>query len=209
MRSSWQIFRGCFLIVSVVGFFGAPGAAWSQDLKKKFEENSPLREQLFTGAERANPKSKMHDGIIQASAEFFILRVSQRAGDPDKLLKEFSANVTKVMDKNNVKNNTEFRRLYGVALVGTVKGEVGRDIKEDPTSVVHSAALLPILARLKNPYVNEYLITLIEDNKTHDAVRLYALKALKETMPIEAAARAFRPQQQRKLGFQGQGAERP
>jgi hypothetical protein len=45
--------------------------------------------------------------------------------------------------------------------------------------------MLPIMARLKHPYVSEYLVTLIEDNKTHDAVRLYAIKALKDTMPIE------------------------
>ncbi len=81
------------------------------------------------------------------------------------------------MDKNNVKNNTEVRRLYGVALVGTVKEKWGATSKKDPTSVVHSALLLPILARLKNPYVNEYHHHAHRRQQDARCGQLYALKA--------------------------------
>jgi hypothetical protein len=58
-----------------------------------------------------------------------------------------------------------------------------RDIKVDPSTVIHAAQMLPTMARLKHPAVNAYLIELIGDAKTHDVVRLHALKAMEKVMP--------------------------
>jgi len=44
--------------------------------------------------------------------------------------------------------------------------------------------MLPTMVKLKQDKVTDYLIELVNDGKTHDIVRLYALKGLKELMPI-------------------------
>ena len=151
----------------------------------------PLREQLFSGEIAANPKTKSHQVIAQASAEYFILRVAQKTENSDKLQKDFLANINKIMDKKVEKKNVEFRKLYGPALVGTMSDLLARDIKDDPSTTIHVALMLPIMARLKQEQVSAYLTKLVEGSQTHDAVRVHALKALKDTMPIEPQQELF------------------
>ena len=73
--------------------------------------------------------------------------------------------------------------MLGVALVKEM-GEVFANTKDAPSITIHAAMLLPTMAKLKNDSVNDYLIGLIENDKTDEPTRLYALKAFKESMPI-------------------------
>lgn len=170
-----------------------PALGWAQGqlgdaagLLKAYSENATLRDKLFAGEEKASATSKAHASIAQASAQYFLYRVTHKQLDPDKLQKEFTANVNKITDKKFEKEKAVFVNLYGKALVGSMKNVLmGRDIQAEPTIVIHAARMLPIMARLKQDDICDYLVALIEDTKkTHDAVRLHALKALKETMPI-------------------------
>jgi hypothetical protein len=65
-----------------------------------------------------------------------------------------------------------------------MKEVLARDIKTDQATVINGAMMLPTMAKLKQDQVSDYLIELVKVSNTHDAVRLYALKGLKEAMPI-------------------------
>jgi len=59
-----------------------------------------------------------------------------------------------------------------------------RDIKNDYSTVINAALMLPSLGRFKSDAISDYLVALIKDDKTHDVVRLSALKAMREILPI-------------------------
>ncbi len=50
-------------------------------------------------------------------------------------------------------------------------------------ALLNAALMLPDLARLKQPVIADLLVSLLEDPKKHDSVKLYAAKALAEFFP--------------------------
>jgi hypothetical protein len=50
-------------------------------------------------------------------------------------------------------------------------------------SCVNAAVLLPDLAKLKRPEIADFLVTLLEDPKKHDSIKLWAAQALAEFFP--------------------------
>jgi hypothetical protein len=91
--------------------------------------------------------------------------------------------MNKTIDKKG-RNNRVFINMFGPALVSSMKEVLARDIKTDQATVINAAMMLPTMAKLKQDQVSDYVIELVKGSNTHDAVRLYALKALKEVMPI-------------------------
>jgi hypothetical protein len=165
----------CCFFVSAALLSCMAGVGQSQDPKKNFEKNADLREQLFKGDVAADPKNKLHQNIADVCAEYYV---------PLRKTVELQAAVNKLMDKKNEKAKLEFRQLLGYALAKELEGPLA-DVKNDPGGAVHTAMMLPVVARLKTKGTSGLLIKLVEDNATHDAVRVWALKAFRETMPIE------------------------
>jgi hypothetical protein len=182
---SW-LFLGFGIILAV------PAVGWSQgqlggtkeSLQKAFKENSLRRDKLFLGDEPAVADDTSAKKIAEAAANWYIYRLTHVTEDKLVVQKEFSAEIVKMMDKKG-RNNRVFINMFGPALVSSMKEVLARDIKTDQATVINAAMMLPTMAKLKQDQVSDYLIEqLVKGSNTHDAVRLYALKGLKEVMPI-------------------------
>jgi hypothetical protein len=185
----------CFWLFLGLGIaLATPGVSWSQgqegdkeSLQKAFKENSGRRDKLFSGEEPAAADDKSAKIIAKAAANWYIFRVTHVKEHPLDVQKEFSAEIVKMMEKTFDKKdrkNRVFIDMFGPALVSSMKKVLARDINTDQSTVINAAMMLPTMAKLKQDDVSDYLIELVNDSKTHDVVRLYALKGLKEAMPI-------------------------
>jgi hypothetical protein len=194
MRRCLPIVR-CFWLGLGLGIvLATPGVSWSQgqegdkdSLQKAFKENSGRRDKLFSGEEPAAADDNFAKKIAEAAANWYIYRVTHVTEKPLDVQKEFSAEIVKMMEKTSAKkdrNNRVFIDMFGPALVSSMKKVLARDIKTDQATVINAAMMLPTMAKLKQDKVSDYLIELVQDPKTHDVVRLYALKGLKDAMPI-------------------------
>src|ERR1043165_9890123 len=59
-----------------------------------------------------------------------------------------------------------------------------QDLKKDREVIASAAVMLPSMAKIRHEKVGEYLVELIKEEKTSPPVRYYAIKALKEQLPI-------------------------
>ena len=74
--------------------------------------------------------------------------------------------------------------MFGPATVASMRPILERDIKSDSTTVLRAAMMLPLMGKLKQEDVGKYLVELVKYEKTHDAVRLWAFKGMRELFPI-------------------------
>ncbi len=189
--------RRSWLLLGTVAFLAAAAfgrtqeqLAAKEDLKRAFDASDARLKELISGAEAATKADQKH---ADAAARWYLYRftiryyVTPTPAQPnpvDKLHKEFEFKVFDLMRKDHVKNNAEFRKLLGVSLVDSMKSVLGtRDLKNEPSTIIHVAQMLPDVARLKQDEVSAYLCELAKDDK-NPVVQLYAIKALKETMPV-------------------------
>jgi hypothetical protein len=198
MRKSVFVRSAWLLLVTAI-FLAAPALGRTQgqlaadvDLKKAFNASSDQLRALYSGEQAATKADKKH---AEAAAQWYLYRLTIKAylteaptpiapNGAQKLQKEFHDKVTDIMYKNAVGKNGEFRKLFAAALVSSMKNVLAdRDLKTDPTTIIHAVEMLPDMARLKQDEISNYLCELAKDAK-NPVLQLHALKALKETMPI-------------------------
>ena len=190
VRGPWLLLGGAMLLAAPLFGRTQEQLAAKEDLKRAFDASEARLKQLISGEEPATKADKKH---ADAAAQWYLYRftikhhVTPTATLPnpvDKLHKDLESKVTDLMRKDYVKNNAEFRKLFGIALVESMKSVLGtRDIKAEPSTVIHVAQMLPDMARLKQDEVSAYLCELAKDEK-NPVMQLYAVKAIKETMPV-------------------------
>lgn len=154
-----------------------------EGLKKAYDEHYKARQELVLGNRAANPKNETDKKIAEAFAQYFLFRTTiktEAAAAPNDFAKE----IRNLMDKKNAKEKLNFIDMLGKECVANIKLVLDRDIKADPSTVVYASQTLIPMGMLKQDDVCAYLIELIENPKTHDVVRLHALKAMREVMPI-------------------------
>jgi hypothetical protein len=163
----------------------AQGQLGTEDgLKKAFKDTTARRNKLVNGDEQPGKADKT---VAEATANYYLHRLTHVADTVamEKMHKEFNAAIDSAMDKQKTKNNRAYiDQYFGPALVVSMKEVLARDVKNNQTIVINAAMMLPSMAKLKQDSISDYLIALVEDKATHDVVRLFALKALKETLPV-------------------------
>lgn len=173
------------LILSFALIAGAMAQAQPIGVKNALEDaykaTKTRRVLLNDGAEAATDKDK---AIANAVAEWYVYRLTHRGENLLLAQSEFTKELTPLLDKKNEKVKRKYADMLGAALVDAMKNVLARDITKDPQMTVHAAQMLSTMAKLRQDKVSAFLIELIEDKKTHDAVRLHAIKALKEAMPV-------------------------
>lgn len=154
-----------------------------EDLKKAYDDVYKARNDLMLGNKTANPKSDADKKVAEAVAQYFIFRAPIKT-DAAAAPAEFTKEIRNLMDKKNLKEKQNFIDMLGKESVAAMKIVLERDIKSDGSTVVYASQMLAPMAMLKQEEVCAYLIELIDDAKTHDVIRLHALKAMREVMPI-------------------------
>lgn len=173
---------GFVLALLAPGFAIAQGPLGTkQTLQQAYEESRVRRQSLHAGEKAATSKDAP---VAEAVAQWYIHRTTHKFEKQDSLQADFAKEINNLMDKKNLATKRPYIDLLGRACVDNMKLVLSRDVAKDPTSVVNGAQLLATMARLRQDEVLGYLTGLVNDTKTHDVVRLYALKALREGMPI-------------------------
>jgi hypothetical protein len=162
---------------------------------KEFEKvEKRLRELLRSEAKSTKEDSK----TAEAAARYFIWRITAKSlkEDPPKIQSDFATAINNV---DSARCDEKFFPVYGAALADAMEQVFQRELLGDPLTVVNASMMLPTLAKLKwelkvpfpaetivlrHPAVVDLLLKLLEDPKKHTVVHLYALKALKECMPV-------------------------
>jgi hypothetical protein len=180
VRSSLGWCLGISLLVAGPIFAQPP--VNKDQIKKAYNDVDTRRRELNNGNAEAK---KADQKVAEAVAHWHIYRAAIKSEKTDLAQFEFNGEISAILDKKNANTKRAYINLLGPACVSAMKQVLAEtDIKLEPTMVIHAAQLLPIMARLKQDDVANYLIQLIEDPKTHDVIRLHALKAMKEMMPI-------------------------
>jgi hypothetical protein len=159
----------------------------SDDLKKLNNLHDSRMRKLYTGQEQA---TKADAVVADAAAKWFVYRVTlpvqYKKGTPptfDTVHREFADNISAVI---SAKNNKAYVDMYAPALAAAMNEVIARnEVPAEVGTAVEAGLMLPTMAKLKHKDTSAYLVKLVEDEKgTHDVVRVYALRALRETMPI-------------------------
>ncbi len=170
-------------------------------LSSKSELEGPYREYksrfvaLITGAQKATDGDKQ---VADIYAKWYVHRLTDVAlrGDVQgygkkaaDLIREFDdqcINSAMFSGNSKVDQNRAFVDQMGPALVRAIRPVFQDDLLAGDNRMVQitAATMLPRMAKLKQPDIGAYLAELVKDSKIHDAIRLYALKGLKESMPV-------------------------
>ena len=137
--------------------------------------------------------------VAEAVANHFLWRITHPNPDPKKFKdwpvkvhSDFENFVTNAMQKSittgKAKENRAFISILAPELIKSMHKILELKLDSDTTTttvVVQGALMLPTMAKLRHDDIGLYLADLVDDSKgTHDAVRVYALRGLKEHLPI-------------------------
>lgn len=161
-----------------------------KEMEKAWGETDKVRSGLLSG--EITPQ-KEHAKAATAMANWYLHRVTWRYADAAKnvthiniINNDLNTAIATANDKKNFSKNRAFVNNYlAPALVESMKEVLALDLKSEPEIVINGAMLLPNIAKLRQDKVTDYLLKLVQDEQgTHDAIRVYALRALRENMPI-------------------------
>ncbi|GEM_PF-5023737 len=146
-------------------------------LKKKF---SPFITSVLAGLE------PMTDQQLELASRYYVLRVTDVLALDDRkrmdlYVLEFEQMV-QVAEKYAAKNRDVVGK-FAPHLVNRFKEVFALDFKTNRIAIVNGAVLLPLAARLRQEAIGDYLAGIAADEKMNDAVRVHAIKAMREFFP--------------------------
>ncbi len=165
--------------------FAFPSA---KDLDRAFNDTYRRRTDILRGD--SGPLVKADDKVAEATAQYYIYRVAHAGSsfdatrlDQTRLQKDFEGFADDVARAKS-DGAKKFAAQLAPQFVACLKQLLDRDIRGEPQLVIFGSMMLPGLGRMRQEQGIDYLISLIQNPKTHEVIRLNALKAMRESMPI-------------------------
>lgn len=166
------------------------------ELRKPFAEVQYQVNRFASG--QASPGAGDKKGI-DIAARWYVQRLTwsgirESPGQLAKVQDEFERIITTATNPNAIKVNRAFAEQFGPALVAAIRPVLEQDLLAGDNRVVlvNAATMLPLMAKLKEDAVGDYLAELLRDPKKHDAIRLYAAKGLREYFPVQVFEEKYR-----------------
>ncbi len=120
--------------------------------------------------------------VADALAKWYLHRITHKASyDPAKVQAEFA---TFAEAKRTELGQQFIDKYLGPAMVSNMREVLDLDLKENPNIFVNACMLLPTLAKLRSDAIGDYMVSLVSPGQPNEITRLYAIKGLKELMPI-------------------------
>jgi len=174
-----------------------PGQALAQPErlgKTKAAVEGPYRKleqeinRYVSGQKQASgPADKEAVEAATAAAVWFVYRLDDWFAQPS--YREFLPTVVKEFDRSfmdlavrNKATNKAFMQIYNKQMIALLKNLMAQDFNNPWWRVpqINGAVMLPVLARYGDEDVGDYLTEMLKDPKLHDALKVYALKGLRE-----------------------------
>lgn len=178
------------------GSLGQKQLATDQALKQAFDKSRESFSRLLNKKEAPAAGDQPH---LDAICKYYIYRTTlttwqNKPDDLAKLMVEFDRSF---IDRVLREGHKEMVNLTGKLLAKRFGDVLDLDFLENRQACVLAAAMLPLAAKLKQDDFGEYLVKLIQDPKRHDAIKLYALRGLREFFPIQLTTDEDDPKDQR------------
>jgi hypothetical protein len=186
-----------FWLVAALGLFVATGVLHAQrpgdieklGLKKDFDDFKGNRQVKFRNYLLGKDVPSGEEGrrILQLATIVYVGRITwfdstQRAREYMEQARTDFRNEIGIAVQNADKNQ-EAVKVWTPSLLSAFKQILDWPFNNNRVSCVNVALLLPDLARLKRPEIADFLVTVLEDPKKHDSIKLYAAQALTEFFP--------------------------
>jgi hypothetical protein len=196
MHSNSFAFRLPFFLLGFGIVIGIPAQAPAQQLYTK-EMGTAYRgsvesrfRQLILAAEEQDRAQKADVKVAEAAANYYVLRVtSSLEKEMSAVNDDFNKMVAQAMGvldltSKKPRPNRDFIDMFAPKLVDAMTQVLNRDASKDPSTVVHASMMLQSMAKLKQEKIADYLVTLINKKDTHGIIQVYALKGMKEYLPV-------------------------
>ncbi|MCI0459098.1 MAG: hypothetical protein L0Z62_19245 [Gemmataceae bacterium] len=172
----------------------APGQPESKQLaeeaflKARYLKSVKIFEELING--EREPSGAAEEEAIEAMAQWYVYQMTVRNKQTEKAalfqLQEHLQNKinNNVLKSGNIDKNRAAVKLFTARLTVCLKQVFDLDFVKNRVSIVNSAILLPIISKLRQEEFGDFATELLNDPKQHDTVKLYALKALRDYLPV-------------------------
>jgi hypothetical protein len=179
---------------AVLAVLTSPGSAQvgegeqfgGNDILEAWEKNRTTFHKLLKGQAKVDADAAK---IAKIAAEAYIYPVTWHTNKAD------TRKLQKVLDYYQVDmrsyiltaTNLEYQKMFAGELTACLKKvlELPFTNRGDQPAVLHAALMLPLAAKTKHEKLDELLISLVRNPKTHDAVKNYAFKAMAEFFPVD------------------------
>lgn len=164
----------------------------ANDLEAFYKTESPRYSQLF----KSDP-SKADRAMMDNFAKYFAYRVTwvHYVSDQQllaKALKEFEAKYNEAA--NSTSNSRSAADAFTGKLTERLKEVLARKFESNRISSSNAAQMLSIIAKTKNEEFGDFLVDLIKDPSKSEAIKVFAMQALREYFPIRPFTEIDDPQ---------------
>jgi hypothetical protein len=177
--------------VALVALAASLGAQEATQLINNKQEDAfrsirfQFQQKMLTGQDTSATKEQ-----LELASRFYVSRVTYATAHSDSklmgtIVKDFEDMIGVALGRN-VTNNRELLAKATPLFVQRFKEIFELDFKANRISIVNAAVMLPHFAKLKQDEIGDFLAALVDDAKKHDAIRVHALKGLREYFPAKA-----------------------
>ena len=186
------------------------GVDWAQGQVAQLGNSKELKEQydkisaeLNLTINNADKKKTFRADLLDTGAQYWVYRVTwpsvlEAKVDPAKLdpmlqhLKDFNGHIKRIVDAKAQTQDPAFANAYSPVLVTRFRELTNMNVVANPRALSIGLQMLPALAKLQTEGISDYLVELIDPDKgKHDVVKLWAIRALREYMPVETWGEPF------------------
>lgn len=211
MSPSRRLLLSLGVVASFLAYFAADsvrGQGGVQQLGNSLTIESELKKNRYVlnrMMEYKETKEKITPDVLDNAAKFYVYRVTWPAileakipekGDTEivRVVHDFNKHIDSVVAKTRSGEDMEFVNAYSPILVTAFRQVTDLPVVENAKAIVHCTDMMPALAKLRHDSVSKYLVELL-DPKTgkHDLIKLGAIRALREFMPVDPWADPIQP----------------
>ncbi len=181
--------RRPLLALVLLAFCAAPGFAQLTAKVDLEEAQRKYRTQILKLIDGSAQPTAADKEAIEMAAKWYVHRldwpiIRTDAKKMHDLQVEMDNEMISRVSGQNAKGKQAFVNQMGPALVRAMKPLLEMDFLGNRMVVANGAAMLPSMAKLKQDDLGDYLTELVKDDKRHDAVKLHAIAAMREYMPV-------------------------
>jgi hypothetical protein len=180
-RLGWLLF--CFATaIALTSVSSAEQVGTKDNLDAAGKAMAKDRGEFLAGKKVDAANKNVAKKVVTDAADYYLYRITHRSSYKFQAVQDEFARDMEAAKKSDA----SFKALLGPALVASMRNVLAEQKidKGDGVIIVNAAMMLPTMGRLKQDDVGNYLVELVNAENTHQIVRFYASKALKEYMPI-------------------------
>ncbi len=174
------------------------------EIEKAKRENEARFEELIKGEKQPGPDDQ---AALDAFAQYFVYlvahpRIHLQKGRAKNITDELARRVKEYAEPDSpyYAKNRKFMEQWTDRLIVAL-GQVMKSLEvrsnENRVSLVHVAMLLPVYAKAKQEKFGDFLGSVLADEKQHDVMKLYAVKALRAYLPARPSRTSDDPDDKR------------